>query len=155
MSEPEGHRTARPDDPEVPDAADPEDEVDAVDGAGTMAVGWAPVRAPGGPAAGARPHVPAQGADDPTPSAPRSARAPALWLVLAGVATSTVLTVVVDSAVGIGMLAATLVAAGTARALLGDPGPEGITIRSRGVDIFLYVSAAAALLLLALIAPDV
>ncbi|ROS79038.1 DUF3017 family protein [Cellulomonas sp. PhB143] len=80
--------------------------------------------------------------------------APAMWSVIAGVALATLLAVLLDVTVGVMTLAATLVAAGLARAVLPEPGPEGITVRTRTVDVVLHLSAAAVLVFLAIIAPD-
>ncbi|GII98591.1 Protein of unknown function (DUF3017) [Sediminihabitans luteus] len=128
------------------------------------AVPWSRAGAAGAPAG---PRTPSGGtAQDQTapaggagaagthPAAAQSRRpAPALWWVVAGVVLATVVALTVDTKLGIAVLATTCLAAGVARAVVAGPGPEGITNRSRSVDVTLFLGAAAVLVFLAAIAP--
>lgn len=104
------------------------------------------------PAHGGSAHVaPAHAA----PGRPVPPRAPAMWLVMAGIGVSTLLAVLVGARVASLALAGVLVAAGVARLALPGPGPVGITIRSRGLDVFFFWSAGTAIAVLALTVPDI
>lgn len=82
-------------------------------------------------------------------------RQPAMWLVLAGVAVATAVALLVDARAGCLVLSAVLTVAGACRALLPGPGPVGITVRSRGLDVFFFLAPAVVLAFLALTAPGV
>ncbi|MBD5786883.1 DUF3017 domain-containing protein [Cellulosimicrobium terreum] len=91
------------------------------------------------------------GVGRPVPDPPVSlapGRQPAMWLVLAGVGVTTVVAVLAGALVGCLVLAGVLVVAGVARACLPAPGPVGITVRSRGLDVFFFLAPAAAIVFL-------
>ncbi|MCB7136658.1 DUF3017 domain-containing protein [Cellulosimicrobium marinum] len=95
----------------------------------------------------------------PAPPTPRASLAPvhqpAMWLVVAGVVLATVVTLLADARVGCLVLAAVLATAGVFRAVLPGPGPVGITVRSRGLDVFFFLAPAVVIAFLALTAPGV
>ena len=100
--------------------------------------------------AGARPDDEAR---PPVPEPPASlapSRQPAMWLVLAGVAVSTLVAVLVGARAGCFTLAGLLAVAGVCRAAVPGPGPVGITVRSRGLDVFLFLAPAVVMAFLAL-----
>ncbi|WP_265520739.1 DUF3017 domain-containing protein [Oerskovia flava] len=99
---------------------------------------------------------PGSRAEHPLPAvslAPR--RNLAIWLVLAGVLASLAVAVLVGGREGTLALASLLVAAGLLRALLPGPGPVGLTVRSRGVDVFFFWSLGAMIASLAVVAPAI
>jgi len=73
-----------------------------------------------------------------------------MWLVLAGVAVSTLVAVLVGARAGCFTLAALLAVAGVCRAAVPGPGPVGITVRSRGLDVFFFLAPAVVMAFLAL-----
>lgn len=92
-------------------------------------------------------------ARQPVPEPPASlapSRQPAMWLVLAGVAVSTLVAVLVGARAGCFTLAGLLAVAGVCRAVLPGPGPVGITVRSRGLDVLFFLAPAAVMAFLAL-----
>ncbi|MFF2268919.1 DUF3017 domain-containing protein [Cellulosimicrobium cellulans] len=106
--------------------------------------------ADGEPSAGARPDGEAR---PPVPEPPASlapSRQPAMWLVLAGVAVSTLVAVLVGARAGCFTLAGLLAVAGVCRAAIPGPGPVGITVRSRGLDVFFFLAPAVVMAFLAL-----
>ncbi|GED09007.1 DUF3017 domain-containing protein [Cellulosimicrobium cellulans] len=98
----------------------------------------------GAPDDEARPPVP----EPPASLAP--SRQPAMWLVLAGVAVSTLVAVLVGARAGCLTLAGLLAVAGVCRAAIPGPGPVGITVRSRGLDVFFFLAPAVVMAFLAL-----
>ncbi|MET3974850.1 DUF3017 domain-containing protein [Cellulosimicrobium sp. TH-20] len=89
----------------------------------------------------------------PVPEPPASlapSRQPAMWLVLAGVAVSTLVSVLAGARAGCFALAGLLAVAGVCRAAIPGPGPVGITVRSRGLDVFFFLAPAAVMAFLAL-----
>ncbi|MCF4122646.1 DUF3017 domain-containing protein [Antribacter sp. KLBMP9083] len=93
-------------------------------------------------------------AQSSTPApAPRSNLA--IWLVLAGVVASVLLGVLVGSRAGVLGVSATLAACGVARAVVSGPGPVGIVIRGRVLDVVMFASLATAIFVLGVSAPGV
>lgn len=92
-------------------------------------------------------------------AAPSSTPAPvprsnlAIWLVLAAVAASVLLGVLVDSRAGVLGVSVTLAACGVARAVVSGPGPVGIVIRGRVLDVVMFAGLAAAIFVLGVSAP--
>ena len=115
---------------------------------------------PGAGGDGAGPGAPAtSGGNGPVPTVPLTPaslapwRQPAMWLVVAGVALSTLVTLLVGARAGFLTLAGVLVVAGLSRAVLPGPGPVGITVRSRGLDVFFFLAPAVVIVFLTLSVP--
>ena len=92
-------------------------------------------------------------AQPPVPEPPASlapSRQPAMWLVLAGIAVSTLVAVLVGARAGCFTLAGLLAVAGVCRAVLPGPGAVGITVRSRGLDVLFFLAPAVVMAFLAL-----
>jgi hypothetical protein len=87
-------------------------------------------------------------ADHPTR---RSTRA--VWWLLGGVLVSLALGLVVGGRAGSLGIAVTLAIAGIFRAVLRGPGPVGLVIRTRSLDVVMYMSAAVMIGVLAVVAP--
>ncbi|MFC8922390.1 DUF3017 domain-containing protein [Cellulosimicrobium sp. NPDC057127] len=95
---------------------------------------------------------------DRSPSAPvpgpraglGAGRQPAMWLAVAGVGLTTLVALLVGARAACLVLAGVLAVAGLCRAVLPGPGPVGITVRSRGLDTFLFLAPAVAIAFLAL-----
>lgn len=81
----------------------------------------------------------------------RSTRA--VWWLLAGVVLSLLLGLVVGGRAGSLGIAVTLAVAGTFRAVLRGPGPAGLAIRTRSLDVVMYMTAAVMIGVLAVVAP--
>lgn len=77
-----------------------------------------------------------------------SHRAPALWFVAGAVLAACVAAVALGAQAGALVLAATLVAAATARAVRGGRRPEGLAVRSVWADVAVLLLLAAAIALL-------
>jgi len=109
--------------------------------------------APDGPGSA---HDPAWDDDATPPRVPEPpaslapSRQPAMWLVLAGVAVATAVTMLVGARAGCFTLAGLLAVAGLCRATIPGPGPVGITVRSRGLDVFFFLAPAVVIAFLAL-----
>lgn len=71
---------------------------------------------------------------------------PLYLLLVAGVAACVVLMLVVGLRAGGYALAGLLLAVGLARVLLSDDETDGARVRSRGMDLLIYTSLAAAVL---------
>lgn len=105
---------------------------------------------------GAPPPPAGNGPVPPLPVTPASLapwRQPAMWLVVAGVALSTLVTLLVGARAGFLTLSGVLVVAGLCRAVLPGPGPAGITVRSRGLDVFFFLAPAVVIVFLTLSVP--
>lgn len=76
-----------------------------------------------------------------------------MWLVLAGVVLTTGVAALVGGRAGSLGLAGVLTVAGLCRATFPGPGPVGITVRSRGLDVFFFLAPAAVIAFLALTIP--
>lgn len=76
-------------------------------------------------------------------------RQPAMWLVLGGVALATAVALLVDARAASLVLSGVLAVAGVCRAVIPGPGPVGITVRSRGLDTFLFLAPAVVIAFLA------
>lgn len=81
----------------------------------------------------------------------RSARA--VWWLFAGVMLSLLLGLVVGGRAGSLGIAVTLAIAGTFRAVLPGPGPAGLAIRTRSLDVVMYMGVAVLIGVLAVVAP--
>ncbi|MBE1874763.1 DUF3017 domain-containing protein [Myceligenerans pegani] len=77
----------------------------------------------------------------------------AVWWLLGGVVLSLLLGLVVGGRAGSLGIAVTLAVAGTFRAVLRGPGPVGLAIRTRSLDVMMYMSAAVMIGVLAVVAP--
>jgi hypothetical protein len=85
--------------------------------------------------------------------APRSNLA--IWLVLMGVVVSVLLGILVGSRAGVLGVSATLAVCGVARAVVSGPGPVGIVIRGRVLDVVMFAGLATAIFVLGVSAPGV
>ncbi|MBL0884739.1 DUF3017 domain-containing protein [Myceligenerans indicum] len=77
----------------------------------------------------------------------------AVWWLLAGVLASLLLGLVIGGRAGSLGIAVTLAVAGTFRAVLRGPGPAGLAIRTRSLDVVMYMTAAVLIGVLAVVAP--
>ncbi|MCU1430903.1 MAG: hypothetical protein JWP95_8 [Actinotalea sp.] len=102
------------------------------------------MRAVGGRRRGSLPGV------TPAPDAPERHRAPALWLVVAGLAAATVTAAVRDAGQGAALLALTLACAAIARLVGRGRRPEGIAVRSTWLDVVVLLGLAAGVAVLSL-----
>ncbi|GAB3160599.1 hypothetical protein GCM10027059_08960 [Myceligenerans halotolerans] len=97
-------------------------------------------------------HRPAE--EDPLDAEHPSRRSTsAVWWLLGGVVLSLLLGLVVGGRAGSLGIAVTLAVAGIFRAVLRGPGPVGLAIRTRGLDVVMYMSAAVMIGALAVVAP--
>ena len=78
----------------------------------------------------------------------------AIALAMGGVVLAVVVALLVGARAGALTIAATLAVAAMWRST-SSTGPAGLAVRSRGFDLFLYVSAAAVIGVLALTAPGI
>ena len=76
-----------------------------------------------------------------------------VWSGAIAIAGTCVVAVVVGVAAGALLLAALFAVCGLARLVLPGPGPAGITIRSRTLDVAMFWTLAASITFLALTAP--
>ncbi len=76
-----------------------------------------------------------------------------MWLLLSGVLVSCVVVVAFGAQAGSLTLAVFLAVVGVGRATIPPPGGRGLVVRSRAFDLFAYWSMAAAIAVLALVAP--
>lgn len=76
-------------------------------------------------------------------------RAPALWVVTAGIGVALGLGVLVGAAAGLLVLAVTLVGAAVARVVRRGRRPEGVAVRSVWLDAVVLLALAAAIAMLA------
>lgn len=93
--------------------------------------------------------------------APARARAPeppargmAVWIVCAGLLGVVLTTVLLGAVHGAVALVVVLAVAGFARAVIPGPGPIGITVRSRPVDVAMFLGLAFVIAVLARTAPN-
>ncbi|RPF22739.1 DUF3017 domain-containing protein [Myceligenerans xiligouense] len=97
-------------------------------------------------------HLPAE--EDPLDAEHPSRRhTRAVWWLLAGVVLSLLLGLVVGGRAGSLGIAVTLAVAGTFRAVLRGPGPAGLAIRTRSLDVVMYMTVAVLIGVLAVVAP--
>ncbi|MBI9114157.1 DUF3017 domain-containing protein [Sanguibacter suaedae] len=87
-------------------------------------------------------------------SAPQR-RSTAMWIVMVALLASLAVTFDVGARAGAMSISALLVAAAVTRGLVPGPGPIGITVRSRGVDVLMFVGLAAVIAALAQTAPNI
>ncbi|WP_460749435.1 DUF3017 domain-containing protein [Myceligenerans cantabricum] len=84
---------------------------------------------------------------------PSRRRTRAVWWLLGGVALSLLLGLVVGGRAGSLGIAVTLAVAGTFRAVLRGPGPAGLAVRTRSLDVVMYMTTAVLIGVLAVVAP--
>ena len=84
------------------------------------------------------------------PESPERHRAPALWLVVAGLVTATVVSVVQDAERGALVLSVTLAGAAVARLVGRGRRPEGIAVRSTWLDVLVLLALAGGVAVLSL-----
>lgn len=84
---------------------------------------------------------------------PSRRNARAVWWLLAGVMLSLLLGLLIGGRAGTLGIAATLAIAGTFRAVLPGPGPAGLAIRTRSIDVIMYMGTAVMIGVLAVVAP--
>lgn len=102
---------------------------------------------------------PAPAGDRPAEEDPLDAEHPsrrstrAVWWLLGGVLLSLLLGLLVGGRAGSLGIAVTLAIAGTFRAVLRGPAPAGLAIRTRGLDVLMYMTAAVMIGVLAVVAP--
>lgn len=82
-------------------------------------------------------------------------RETAMWLVCAGVVLVVAVALVLGAREGGLALAVLLLAGSVARAVIPGPGPIGITVRSRGVDVAMFASLGLMIGILAQTAPNI
>jgi len=82
-------------------------------------------------------------------------RSTAMWIVMVALLASLAVTFDVGARAGAMSVSALLVAAAVTRGLVPGPGPIGITVRSRGVDVLMFVGLAAVIAALAQTAPNI
>ncbi|MCK0118063.1 Protein of unknown function (DUF3017) [Isoptericola sp. CG 20/1183] len=102
----------------------------------------------------AQPHWHAVDAAPHAGARPVRSPVPAILVVLAGIVLAVLLGMTVGARLGSLTIAATLAVAGVWRAV-SPSGPVGLAIRSRGFDVFLCLSVASVMGVLALTAPGV
>ena len=99
--------------------------------------------------------------DADTGQTPRHAPKPpvrretAMWLVCAGVLAVVAITLGLGAREGALALAVLLLTGSLARAVIPGPGPIGITIRSRGVDVAMFATLGLMIGILAQTAPNI
>lgn len=77
----------------------------------------------------------------------------AVWWLCAGVGFSLLLGLLIGGRAGTLGIAATLAVAGTFRAVLRGPAPVGLAVRTRGLDVVMYMALAVMIGVLAVVAP--
>ena len=109
---------------------------------------------------GSAPWHPVQGTDvsgQPPRHAPKPTvrRETAMWLVCAGVLAVVAIALTLGAREGALALAVLLLTGSIARAVIPGPGPIGITIRSRGVDVAMFATLGLMIGILAQTAPNI
>lgn len=104
-----------------------------------------------------RPSVEAWDAPEAEPQGPAPAVAPrgnlAIWLVLAGIVACVLVGELVSARAGVLGVSGTLAACAVVRAVAGTPGPVGLVIRGRVLDVVMFAGLSGAILVLGLTAP--
>ncbi|GAA1851328.1 DUF3017 domain-containing protein [Myceligenerans crystallogenes] len=77
----------------------------------------------------------------------------AVWWLCGGVGISLLLGLLIGGRAGTLGIAATLAVAGTFRAVLRGPAPAGLAVRTRGLDVVMYMALAVMIGVLAVVAP--
>lgn len=103
------------------------------------------------PSSAAAEHRPEEDPLDAEHPSRRHARA--IWCLAGGVAVSLLLGLLVGGRAGAIGIAVTLAVAGTFRAVLRGPGPAGLVVRTRALDVVMYMSLAVMIGVLAVVAP--
>ena len=78
-----------------------------------------------------------------------------MWLVCAGVLAVVAIALMLGAREGALALAVLLLTGSLARAVIPGPGPIGITIRSRGVDVAMFATLGLMIGILAQTAPNI